>query len=594
MSDQNSKQNQLVRFKTFAVFIVTMLDGWRWKLPVTILGGFVEIGIVVYVPLVAARIINSLAAGSWLDFRQHLVTLALLTLAQTIISFTNQSILMRIEERVGNRLRGTVVESVLRQDLRFFERHWVGDIVSRATNDCSSLQSFLTKGLLQIFFDIITLVVVVIILFRMNPVLAALTIVAAPITLIYGHTVRGKLEESAKRIRENLAQVTGHLQSWLSRPQAIKIHSLEPEASRRFAAKNNELTSNAVRYGSLTAIIGAINTSLLSIPSILIFAYGGYTTLRGALSIGELFAFMTFSSYFTAPIQRLVRLLVTSLPSLYPIFERVREFATPGGTEQFPFADIPERVESIRVERLAFSPNPEKNFHLSVPSLTARCGEVVGLTGPNGSGKSTLARLLLGLYQPAAGEIRFTFAAGAEPRALPYRLPLFSCLPQSPAVFDGTLLENVTLFDAKPSPERLAEIERAVGISDWIASLPQGWHTEVNAGLATTFSGGQLQRLGLARILYKDAPILLFDEPSTSLDHSALPQLEKIVNAYRAGRIVFIVTHSDELLNLCDRVYRLQPVPNASGSYECLEATTTDRPMERRTAPHVQLTPSHA
>lgn len=561
--------------------MVSRLAGWPWILPLTILCGFIEIGIVVYIPLLGAKIINALAAGDGDSFKHHLFTLALLTIGQTLISFTNQYILMRIEERVGNSLRRTVVESVLLRNLPFFERHWIGDIVSRATNDTSALQNFLTKGLLQIFFDIVTLGVVVVILFRMHPTLAALTIAAAPITLIYGHTVRAKLEQAAKRIRENLAEVTGHIQSWLSRPQAIKTHALETEAARRFARKNDELTSNAVRFGALTAVVGAVNTTLLGIPSILIFAYGGYTTLNGRLSIGELFAFMTFSSYFNAPIQRLVRILVTSLPTLYPIFERVREFTGAPAARLEEAHGPPAQIEALQISKLSFSPSDDRSFRLVVPQLVARRGEVVGLAGPNGSGKSTLARLLLGLYEPAAGHIRFESSEGQLRVTPASQRSLFSCLSQATALFDGTLLDNVTLFDAAPAPLRISQVEQTAGLAEWIASLPEGWGTEINAGLATTFSGGQLQRIGLARLLYHDAPVLLFDEPSTSLDRSAEPQLEALLQDCRHDHIVFLITHSADLLSLCDRVYRFQPMPNASGAYECIEDAASDRPAGR-------------
>jgi ABC-type bacteriocin/lantibiotic exporter with double-glycine peptidase domain len=571
MTKQEQLENPPERFWELSTFLLTNLPGWRWKLPLTLLAGFAETAALTIVPLIGARIINALKDGQWSSFRRYLWMLALVTLAQTIISFIHRYCLLQIEEQLGMSLRRLIVETVLHKELRFFEKHWVGDIVSRAINDSNILKSFLTNVLLQIVYDGVALAVVVVILVNMNPVLALLTIITAPVTVLYGRLVRRRLEQAALLVRENVAAVTGHLQSWLSRPFAIKIHSLEGEAARRFRAKNNELTANSVRIGVLGAGVGAINTTLLAIPSLLIFGYGGYITLNGSLTIGELFAFMTFTSYFNAPIQRLVRTLITTLPTLYPISMRVREFLSGEDTEELPSNHQSVPVNSIRASDLRFSFGKEPVFNLSVPRLEARRGEIIGITGPNGAGKSTLARLLAGIYSPNEGEIILDLE-NKDSCAVKVRRRHFGFLPQSPALFDGTLAENVTLFDARLDKSKLVRIEEELGLREWVDSLASGWDTQINAGLATTFSGGQIQKIGLARILYREAPVLVFDEPASSLDQAAQPIVEHILSRPRADQIVLIIAHSQQLLACCDRVYQLRPLVGSQRTFECVEA----------------------
>ncbi|MBD0325621.1 MAG: ABC transporter ATP-binding protein [Pyrinomonadaceae bacterium] len=579
MKDLETTDEQPGRFSDLAVFMLKRLSGWRWKLPLTLLLGFSEIIIMIMVPLTGARIIDALRVGSWDGFRSSLIFLAGLTLARIIISFGHRYVLLRLEERVGNRLRQTVVDAILFKQLGFFERTWVGDLVSRAINDSHVLKGFLTSILLQIVYDGTALVIVVITLLFMNPVLAALTIATAPITLLYGHLVRGRLEAATLRVRENVAAVMGHLQSWLSRPLAIKIHSLETEASRKFAAKNDELTANSVQMGLTGASISTINIALLSLPSLLIFGYGGYLSLNGGISIGELFAFMTLSSYFTAPIQRLVNLISTTLPTIYPVAQRVREFLSSDDTEMPASEPRVTQVERIRATELAYSFDDKTGFRLLVPSWFARRGEIVGIIGPNGAGKSTLARLLMGLYRPSSGEVKLDLKDQPE-YSSSWRRHLFKCLPQTPTVFDGSLIDNVTLFDAEPDFARLKQLEEELELGGWIASLPKGWETNINAGLATTFSGGQLQKIGLARVLYRDAPILLFDEPANSLDEAARSMLERIIVRARDEHIVILITHSRDMLSLCDRVYRLRPSATEPTTYECVEEARQDEHQE--------------
>jgi ABC-type bacteriocin/lantibiotic exporter with double-glycine peptidase domain len=561
---------------------VTKLDGWRWRLPLALLLGFTEITILIFVPLTSAKIINALVASDWRSFRRHLFTLALLTLSQILISFAHRYALLLIDERTGRGLRQSVIDTVLHKEFSFFEKHWVGDIVSRTVNDTGALQVFTTRIGLQLIYDSVTLAIVIVILIRMNPVLGVLTIATAPITLIYGRLVRSRLEAATLQLRQNIAGMTGHLQSWLSRPLAIKLHALEPKVLQRLIVKNDELAASAVRSGFLAAGIGSISSALLSIPTLLIFAYGGYTTLNGGLSIGELFAFMTFTSYFNAPIQRLISIVVSALSTLYPVYDRVSEFLADGAVEPVLKSTATPPVARLEVRDLRFSFVSKPDNYLAVPSFIARKGEVVGLTGPNGSGKSTLARLLIGIYPVQEGEIIFeTEAGGKYPPT--ERRRLFACVPQAPTLFDGTLLENVTLFEAQPDQAKLAQLEQELELSAWIASLPQGWQTEINAGLATTFSGGQIQKIGLARLLYRDAPVLLFDEPGTNLDAELRPALQRLITTARPNQIVIVISHSPDTLALCQRVYSLRPVAGAAAAYTC-ELSSSNEEGARLTA----------
>jgi ABC-type bacteriocin/lantibiotic exporter with double-glycine peptidase domain len=227
------------------------------------------------------------------------------------------------------------------------------------------------------------------------------------------------------------------------------------------------------------------------------------------------------------------------------------------------------RVKRLEVKELTFHFPDKQGFSLRIPSLVARRGEIVGIAGPNGSGKTTLARLMAGIYQPQAGRVAFVKESGGE-CAPSDRRAMFGFLPQEPALFDGTLRENVTLFDAQPDLARLNAIESELDLKHWLASLPRGWETEINAGLSMTFSGGQLQRIGLARLLYHPRAALIFDEPANGLDESAQVLLEGMLHRSRGEQIIIIITHSPGTLALCDRIYRLHALPG-SHDYECLE-----------------------
>lgn len=557
--------------------MLPMLPGYRWKLPLTFLIGIGDIAVLVLIPLSGAKIIDALGRGDWESFRRNLLWLAVLTLLRTAFNFTHLYIFSRIDERVSNILRATALRAVLQKDLHFFERHWVGDLVSRTINDTSAVKSFLTGVFLQMIYDVLSLVVVVVILIKMNPVLAALTILTAPITLVFGHAVHNRVESASRRVRENVAVLVSHVQSWLSRPFALKVHNLEPQAGERFAAKNDRFMADSIRLGLIGTTVGAINATLLSIPSLLIFAYGGYLTFSQALSIGELFAFMSFSAYFSAPIQRLIGTVTTTLPTLYPVYDRLTEIIGTPLEERVASGkqdkDTGEVVEAVMADGLQFEFRGDRSYGLLIPSFRASKGEIIGITGPNGSGKTTLARLLVGLYRAEEGELRLEGGMRPKPPKPVDKAwrKYFSFMPQDPVLFDGTLRENVTLFDPTPDAGRLAKIEADLRLADLVNALPERWETEVNAGLLMTFSGGQMQKLALARLLYQDLDVNLLDEPTTGLDESSREIIKEAILNMRGEKIVIIISHLTDLLDLCDRVYELRPAASLSNVYDCVE-----------------------
>jgi len=146
------------------------------------------------------------------------------------------------------------------------------------------------------------------------------------------------------------------------------------------------------------------------------------------------------------------------------------------------------------------------------------------------------------------------------------------------AVFDGTLLENLTLFDDLVDEARVARVIELLDVDSWIDSLPQGVNTPINAGLATKFSVGQIKKIGLGRLLYRDPPILLLDEPAAGLDESSQGRLAEIIDRGRERRIAIVMTHSPATVALCDRVYRLRPLPGEARGFECVEDTARSQP----------------
>jgi ABC-type transport system involved in cytochrome bd biosynthesis fused ATPase/permease subunit len=200
---------------------------------------------------------------------------------------------------------------------------------------------------------------------------------------------------------------------------------------------------------------------------------------------------------------------------------------------------------------------------LTVPSFDGHAGEIVGVTGPNGSGKSTLIRTILGVQPADSGSLEFESADGQRVEEAIRR----GFVPQKAILFPGTVLDNVTLFDAKPDIERATDCLKRVGLSAWLTSLP-GRIEEKSLGNGK-MSGGQLQRLNLARVLYSRAGITLLDEPGNNLDDQVETELIPILRSIAARGTVIVTTHSPAVLAHCDRVCRMTHAERGQNAASC-------------------------
>jgi ABC-type bacteriocin/lantibiotic exporter with double-glycine peptidase domain len=204
----------------------------------------------------------------------------------------------------------------------------------------------------------------------------------------------------------------------------------------------------------------------------------------------------------------------------------------------------------------------EGGARVRVPSLQGEIGEMLAITGENGSGKTTLLRTLAGLYEPTSGEI----ALYAHGRRIEGSLRRFTTvLPQVVPLFDGTVIENLTLYDPEPDLGRLKSLLETFGLASAIDQLPNGLDGLISAGVIEAWSVGQLRKIGLVRAFYAPKRIVLLDEPSAALDAVAQQALKRMLDAVRDSHLIILVTHDPEYLAMCKRVYAMQRI----GGSEC-------------------------
>jgi ABC-type bacteriocin/lantibiotic exporter with double-glycine peptidase domain len=512
--------------------------------------GLAEIFLIVRIPFVNADLINALAYGQWAVFKHWATVLLLLFAMQLLIGFFNQYLLVVFSENMEKNLRNGVFEYVLAQPASFTEKYSTGDILSRLLNDTPKIKGFITGIALQFCFDALSIVVAFAILIQRSWVLSLIVFAFAPLAIVAGKFFKAKIGNTTREVQEKVAVFTGKAQTWISRFAGVKIYGIEAVSSRQFEGDSQYYTRATVRAGKWNILMSAVNAVFLGAPSVLVLLVGGYYCLQGQLSIGELFAFLTFSTYFIAPLQRIVALINVELPRIHPIYERFRNFGmvdfdTDRSIDTVKSGyEVADRVEVTGLEY-------EKNgFKLSAPQMTFHAGTVYGISGANGSGKSTLAKILKGLLLPQSGKVIF---AGGNDETSGSQTFLLS---QDAFFFDGSLRENITLFERNSDQEKYREIIRRLDMEKYEALFAE----TANAERSRMLSGGELQKVNIARLMYSNRPVLILDEPDSFTDAVTKSILKDWIAKTKQDRIIIVITHDRELLDICDTVFYIEQV----------------------------------
>lgn len=438
------------------------------------------------------------------------------------------------EESLGRRLREDVASALLDRNPKGPIN--VGDATTRIVADTQQLKNGFSALVVQPSVDLLSLLFVTVLMVRASALVAFLTVLSAPCSVLTNRALAKHLEQNAARGRAAASGLMQLLQSWLTRSPWVILFGIKSVADERVKRQSGELFSVAKRGIGLRTRIGLVSTVVTTLPHILIFAIVGSAVLNGERTVGSLVTLMGLTAMIAAPLNRLVAVFSAVVPGLLPSFRRVNEPLKEWqpATSSARDGATSEVVEAVEVRDLTVR-HGESGPTLSVPELQARRGEVVCITGRNGSGKSTFALSLVGMMV-RSGEVKL-HTSSAQRDLAPQDV---SFAPADPVVFDGSLEDNVLLF-AAPSEATRALVDWARGSSSQES--------------ASDRSRGELQRQTVARAFCLKRPVLVLDEPTIGLDVQSVEELIEWVKLARARGPVMIVTHDSRLLALADRQY---------------------------------------
>ena len=469
------------------------------------------------------------------------------------IGYLGNSLAVWTAERFVLRLRATVFRHVQELPPDFFQRHRQGDLVERLTGDVEAMEQMVVSGVVGTVGAVFSAVFYAAAALWIRWDLALVTFVLAPLFLIAARRFSGRIRKASQEERAADGAITAVVQESLGNVVLTQAYNRRRAEEKRLDREARAWMRASVRGARAAEMYAQLVEVIETLCVLAVIGLGAWEISRGRMSLGQLLAFAAFLGYLYPPIRNLGQLGL-SLTAATAGAQRLQEIldAEPAVTD--PADPVPAWPVHGRVSFHGASyryPDAAQDSLHDV-TFTASPGELVVVTGTSGAGKSTLSKLLMRFYDPTGGVIRVDgVPLGDLP--LEFLRENVALLPQQTLIVDGTIRENIECGRPGATDDQIVQAARDAAAHEFIGALPEGYATRIAPGTAA-LSGGQLQRIAIARAMLRAAPVMILDEPTAGLDSVAARQVVQPLRRLMAGRTTIVITHDLSLAPDADRV----------------------------------------
>ncbi|MBR3127102.1 MAG: ABC transporter ATP-binding protein [Solobacterium sp.] len=552
-----------------------------------------------YPSILTGRIIDEGLIGRNLSQLIKLIIMSLLvTLSANLIGVAESYLNTWIAQHITFDMRNAMFRHLQQMSQRFFTTNSQGDIITRMTSDIDGVRQVITNTFTSILSNSITLMIALIAMFRKNWILALIGIVIVPLFTIptrrAGRT-RWELTRESQECNDNINGILNETLS-VSGQMLVKLFNREEKEYRKYEAANQKMIDLNIRESMAGRWFRVTMSTFSSIGPMLLYLVGGILIMNydSSLSVGDITVLVSLLGRMYGPVNSLLNIQVDWIRSM-ALFTRLFEYYDmPVEIRNDPNAVILENPKgNIEFDHVFFHYDPEREILKDI-SFKLEEGRSIAIVGPSGSGKSTTINLIPRLYDVTGGSVRFD---GVDVRKidLTFLRSQIGMVTQETYLFNGTIRENLRYAREDATEEEIVEACKKANIHDFIIAQPDGYDTMVgNRGLK--LSGGEKQRLSIARVLLKDPAVMIFDEATSSLDSISESKIQEAIDPLIESRTSILIAHRLSTILAADEIIVIKAgeivergqhkdLVEQGGVYTELYRTQFGREIEKKAAP---------
>ena len=489
-------------------------------------------------------IVSKISGGSGIDFgkiAQILLTLVVLYLISAVFSLIQGITMTQISQKLTYKLRNDIAKKINKLPMNYFDKKTNGEVLSIITNDIDTLGMNLNQSITQIITSFFTIVGILIMMFSMNALLTFVSLLILPLSGIAVKMIVSRSQKYFAKQQEYLGHVNGNIEETFSGYNIVKVFNGEEKAIKDFKKSNDELYTSAWKSQFLSGLMHPIMNFIGNIGYVAIALLGGYLSIQGKITVGNIQSFIQYNRQFNQPISQIAQ-VSSMIQSMVAASERIFEFL--GEPEEsrklLDSTNVDTLKGNVKFEHVHFGYNEDRviinDFNADVKE-----GQKIAIVGPTGAGKTTIVKLLMRFYDLNSGRILIDGHDISEFDRGEIR-KIFGMVLKDTWLFNGTIKDNIKYGKQDASDSDVIEAAKAARVHHFIKTLPNGYNMEINEE-TSNISQGQKQLLTIARVILANPKILILDEATSSIDTRTEIQIQEAMDALMKGRTSFIIAH---------------------------------------------------
>ena len=535
---ENKKTSLFTQMKPY-------IKGFQLPFVIAVTGAIISSIITVFGPYKLREITNLITDGLVGEMDLGAISniglfLAFLYVVGSLINYAQGYAISDMIQHFSKRLRTAIAEKINRLPLSYFDSHSQGDTLSRVTNDVDTVGQSLTQSLGTLISSVLLLIAVLFMMFYTNVALSFVTIGSVLLGFVFSAVLMAKSQRYFQEQQSNLAAINGYVEEMYSGHNVITSYNGAEKTRLAFNALNQNLYTSMWKSQFISGIMFPLMNFVGNFGYVMVVIVGATMAINGSISMGTIVAFMVYVRIFSQPLSQIAQ-GITTLQSASAAMGRVFEFLAEADMEDdsHKLQQLTSVKGHVQFKDVFFGYNPDKTI-IHDFSAEAKAGQKIAIVGPTGAGKTTIVNLLMKFYDIERGQIMID---GVDIKNMQRSEvhDAFSMVLQDTWLFEGTIKENLIYNQKNITDQAVVEAAKAVGVHHFIMTLSDGYDTVLDD--TVSLSVGQKQLLTIARALLKDAPLLILDEATSSVDTRTEELIQKAMDKLMEGRTSFVIAH---------------------------------------------------